>query len=131
SAQSHITLVDARRSFVTLLRAADVSLSFGSRTLFSKLGFVIEAQERVGLVGINGCGKSTLMKVLAGEVKPDSGLLQLQRGARLTYLPQEPSFPQGATIASELEVAQRPLKEALDEHARLSHQLEDEKALSS
>jgi ATP-binding cassette subfamily F protein uup len=114
---------------VTLLRAAEVSLSFGSRTLFSNLDFVIEASERVGLVGMNGSGKSTLMKVLAGEVKPDTGLLQLQRGARLTYLPQEPTFPPGATVASELEVAQRPLRDALDEHARLSHSLSDEKSL--
>jgi ATP-binding cassette subfamily F protein uup len=114
---------------LTLLRAADISLSFGSRTLFSELGFVIEAEERVGLVGVNGCGKSTLMKILAGALKPDGGLLQLQRGARVTYLPQEPSFPDGATVASELTVAQRPLKDALDEHARLSHELQDERAL--
>jgi ATP-binding cassette subfamily F protein uup len=115
---------------VTLLRAADVSLSFGSRTLFSNLELVIEAEERVGLVGVNGCGKSTLMKILAGVVKPDAALLQLQRGARVTYLPQEPSFPDGATIASELTVAQRPLKEALDEHERLSHALQDDKAMA-
>src|SRR4051812_37809023 len=75
---------------VTLLRAFDISLSFGSRTLFSNIELVIEAGERVGLVGVNGSGKSTLMKVLAGQVKPDSGTLQMQRGARITFLPQEP-----------------------------------------
>jgi ABC transport system ATP-binding/permease protein len=114
---------------VTLLRAADVSLSFGSRTLFSALEIVVEAEERVGLVGVNGSGKSTLMQILAGALKADSGLLQLQRGARVVYLPQEPTFAPGATVASELEVAQRPLKDALDEHARLSHDLQDDKAL--
>jgi ATP-binding cassette subfamily F protein uup len=117
---------------MTLLRAADISLSFGSRTLFDRIEFVIEAGEHVGLVGVNGCGKSTLMKILAGLVKPDSGVLQLQRGARVTFMPQEPTFPEGATVRSELEVAQGPLKKALDEHARLSKELEtshDEKAL--
>src|SRR4051794_30108136 len=114
---------------MTLLRAADLSLSFGSRTLFSGLTFVIEAQERVGLVGVNGSGKSTLMKVLAGAVKADGGLLQLRRGAGLTYLPQEPVFEPGATVASELEVAQRPLREALAEHAALSSALHDDRAL--
>ncbi|MFZ5442659.1 MAG: ABC-F family ATP-binding cassette domain-containing protein [Myxococcota bacterium] len=117
---------------MTLLRAADVSLSFGSRTLFEHLEFVIEEGERVGLVGVNGCGKSTLMKILAGQVKPDTGLLQLQRGARVTVLPQEPTFPEGATVRSELEVAQAPLKAALEEHAKLSRELEqthDEKTL--
>ncbi len=110
---------------MTLLRAAGVSLSFGSRTLFDGIDFVIEAQERVGLVGVNGCGKSTLMKVLAGAVKPDSGLLQLQRGARVTFLPQEPTFAEGATVKSELEVAQAPLKAALDEHAALASALSE------
>src|SRR4051812_27650018 len=118
---------------MTLLRAANVSLSFGSRTLFDNIEFVIEAGEHVGLVGVNGSGKSTLMKILAGQVKADSGLLQVQRGARVTFLPQEPTFPEGATVASELEVAQAPLKAALEEHKALSEGLEknqdDEKAL--
>ena len=118
---------------MTLLRAADVSLSFGSRTLFDRIEFVIEQGEHVGLVGVNGSGKSTLMKILAGQVKADSGLLQVQRGARVTFLPQEPTFDEGATVKSELEVAQAPLRAALEEHARLSKALEhshDEKALA-
>jgi ATP-binding cassette subfamily F protein uup len=118
---------------MTLLRAADVSLSFGSRTLFDKIEFVIEEGERLGLVGVNGCGKSTLMKILAGAVKADAGVLQLQRGARVTFLEQEPTFPEGATVKSELEVAQAPLRNALEEHERLGKALEtthDEKTLA-
>ncbi|MGA9520934.1 MAG: ABC-F family ATP-binding cassette domain-containing protein [Myxococcaceae bacterium] len=109
---------------MTLLRAADVHLAFGSRTLFDGLTFVIEEGERVGLVGVNGSGKSTLMKILAGAYKADSGELQLRRGARVTYLPQEPEFPEGATVASELTVAHGPLREALEAHRKLSSELE-------
>jgi ATP-binding cassette subfamily F protein uup len=108
---------------VTLLRAADVSLSFGSRTLFHDLTLVVEEGERVGLVGVNGSGKSTLMRILAGELRPDAGELQLRRGARITFLSQEPAFPPGATVAGELSVAQAPLREALDAHHALAHQL--------
>jgi ATP-binding cassette subfamily F protein uup len=117
---------------VTLLRAFDLTLSFGSRTLFSDLELVIEEGERVGLVGVNGCGKSTLMKVLTGEVTPDTGTMQVQRGTRVSHLPQEPAFPPGATPSSELTVAQQALRDALDEHARLSASLEttyDERVL--
>ncbi|MCC6335689.1 MAG: ABC-F family ATP-binding cassette domain-containing protein [Myxococcales bacterium] len=109
---------------MTLLRAADVRLAFGSRTVFDGVELVIEETERVGLVGVNGCGKSTLMRILAGAMKPDSGLLQLKRGARVTFLPQEPGFPDGATVQSELEVAQAPLREALARHRELAEKLE-------
>jgi ATP-binding cassette subfamily F protein uup len=109
---------------MTLLRAAQISLAFGPRTIFSNVDFVVEEGERVGLVGVNGCGKSTLMGVLAGAVKPDSGLIQMQRGVRIAFLPQEPSFPPDATIKSELEVAQGPLRAALNQHEALSAKLE-------
>lgn len=109
---------------MTLLRAANVQLSFGSRTVFQDLTFTIEEGERVGLVGVNGSGKSSLMKILAGAARADTGELQLRRGARVTYLPQEPEFPEGATVASELSVSQGPLKEALAAHAELAKRME-------
>jgi ATP-binding cassette subfamily F protein uup len=109
---------------VTLFRAANVSLAFGSRTVFQDLTLTIEEGERVGLVGVNGSGKSSLMKILAGVMRADGGELQIRRGARVTYLPQEPEFPEGATVASELAVAQGPLREALAAHAELTRKLE-------
>jgi ATP-binding cassette subfamily F protein uup len=108
---------------VTLLRAAQIGLAFGSRTLLDDLTLVVEEGERVGLVGVNGSGKSTLMKVLAGAMAPDRGELQLQRGATVTYLPQEPSFPAGATVAGELTTAQHRRRAALEAHAALSARL--------
>ncbi len=108
---------------MTLLHAAGLRLSFGSRTIFDGLTFTIDEGERVGLVGVNGSGKSSLMRILACAAEPDRGEIQLRRGATVTYLPQEPGFPQGATVASELEVARAPLKEALAAHAELSARL--------
>ncbi|WP_338867545.1 ribosomal protection-like ABC-F family protein [Myxococcus stipitatus] len=109
---------------MTLLRAANVQLSFGSRTVFQGLTFTIEEGERVGLVGVNGSGKSSLMKILAGAARADTGELQLRRQARVTYLPQEPEFAEGATVASELSVAQGPLREAMAAQADLAKRLE-------
>jgi ABC transport system ATP-binding/permease protein len=105
---------------MTLLRAANVSLSFGARILFDDVSLVIEAGERVGLVGVNGCGKSTLMKIIAGVQKADRALLQVQRGTRIEYLAQEPTFAPEATVESELTVAQSTLVAALDEHRQLA-----------
>jgi ABC transport system ATP-binding/permease protein len=109
---------------MTLLRAASLSLSFGSRTVFRDLELVIEEGERVGLIGVNGSGKSSLMKILAGAMPPDSGELQLRRGAAVTYLPQEPVFAPGATVESELSAARPALRDALAAHAALSRKLE-------
>jgi ABC transport system ATP-binding/permease protein len=108
---------------VTLLHAAGLRLTFGSRVVFDDLTFTIDEGERVGLVGVNGSGKSSLMKILAGAAEPDRGEVQLRRGAQVTYLPQEPTFPDGATVASELEVARAPLKAALSAHAELASRL--------
>lgn len=109
---------------MTLLHAAGLGLSFGSRTIFQDLTFTITEGERVGLVGVNGSGKSSLMRLLARAAPPDTGEVQLQRGALVTYVPQEPAFAEGATVASELEVARAPLKAALAAHAELAAKLE-------
>jgi ATP-binding cassette subfamily F protein uup len=109
---------------VTLLHAAGLRLTFGSRTVFDGLTMTIEEGERVGLVGVNGSGKSSLMKLLARTMVADRGELQMKRGATVTYLPQEPEFGPGATVASELEVARAPLKAAIEAHAALAARLE-------
>jgi ATP-binding cassette subfamily F protein uup len=108
---------------VTLLHAAELGLAYGSRTIFDGLTLTIEEGERVGLVGVNGSGKSSLMRMLARAAAPDRGEVQLRRGALVTYLPQEPAFAEGATVASELEVARAPLRAALERHAELSARL--------
>ena len=108
---------------MTLLHASGLRLAFGSRTIFDGLTLTIEEGERVGLVGVNGSGKSSLMRILARAAEPDRGEVQLRRGATVTYLPQEPAFPCQATVASELEVARAPLREALAAHAERSSRL--------
>ncbi len=105
----------------TLLHAAGLGLAFGSRTVFENLTVTVEEAERVGLVGVNGSGKSSLMKMLARVLVPDQGEIQLRRGARVTYLPQEPEFPSGATVESELAVPDPELREALAAHEALAH----------
>jgi len=113
---------------VTLLHAAGLGLSFGSRTVFDGLTLTIEEGERVGLVGVNGSGKSSLMRLLARTAEPDRGEIQLRRGTSVTYLPQEPEFAAGATVASELEVARAPLRAAIEAHEALSARLQGEGA---
>ncbi len=74
---------------MALISLQDITLAFGGPVLFDRLVLQLEAGERVALLGRNGVGKTTLMKVMAGELKPDSGLVVYQKGIRVTHLPQE------------------------------------------
>ncbi|MBS1111700.1 MAG: transporter, ATPase subunit, partial [Anaeromyxobacteraceae bacterium] len=114
------------QELVTLLHASSIGLAFGSRTILDRLTLTIEEGERVGLVGVNGSGKSSLLRILARAAEPDRGEVQLKRGASVTYLPQEPVFPEDATVASELEVARAPLRAAIDAHADLAARIAGE-----
>lgn len=76
-------------ALMTLLGA---QLAFGHVPLLDQADFALEAQERVGLVGRNGTGKSSLLKILAGLERADDGALQMQEGLKVAYVPQEPEI---------------------------------------
>jgi len=75
---------------MALITLQDAQLAFGHVALLDHTDFALEAQERVGLIGRNGTGKSSLLKILASLEKADDGMLQVQTGLRIAYVPQEP-----------------------------------------
>ncbi|GAB1388217.1 ATP-binding cassette domain-containing protein [Rubrivivax sp.] len=83
---------------MALITLSAAHLAFGHVPLLDGADFALEAGERVALIGRNGAGKSSLLKILAGTEKPDDGLLQLQTGLRRVYVAQEPVFAAGATV---------------------------------
>ncbi|BDG10547.1 ABC-F family ATP-binding cassette domain-containing protein [Anaeromyxobacter paludicola] len=74
---------------MSIIRASQLSLAFGPKVLFEGASFSVGPHDRVGLVGANGTGKSSLLRILAGEQSPDSGSLTFRRGCRVGYLPQD------------------------------------------
>ncbi|HET6439779.1 MAG TPA: ABC-F family ATP-binding cassette domain-containing protein [Anaeromyxobacter sp.] len=76
---------------MSLVAASQISLAYGARVLFERASFAVGPHDRIGLVGANGTGKSTLLKILAGEMAPDLGELSFRRGTRVGYLPQDGS----------------------------------------
>jgi macrolide transport system ATP-binding/permease protein len=108
------------------LVATDLSRTFGDRPVLDGLDFVANPGTPVGVVGENGVGKSTLLRLLAGTDEPDAGAVA--RPHDLGYLPQEPSVPGRSTVAGTLRHALAPLDEAVARLERLAERLEDAEA---
>src|SRR5262245_11223583 len=105
---------------MALLTLTDAHLAYGHVPLLDGTDFALEAGERVALIGRNGTGKSSLLKILAGLEKADDGLLQTQTGVRRIYVAQEPTFESGVTVfdaVAEGVAAARTLRERYEAHA--------------
>ncbi|HNK17810.1 MAG TPA: ATP-binding cassette domain-containing protein [Piscinibacter sp.] len=83
---------------MAVLSLSDAHLAFGHVALLDGASFSLESGERLGLIGRNGAGKSSLLKIVAGLEKPDDGLLQVTQGLRIRYVPQEPAFDEAASV---------------------------------
>jgi ATP-binding cassette, subfamily F, member 3 len=105
---------------LSVLSVKDISKSFGAAEVLRGSSFNLEEGERAGLVGANGCGKTTLLEIISGRMKPDSGLVSASRGISIGYLEQSAPAEQGESILGVM-LAARPdvqrLKAALTECA--------------
>ncbi|MEQ9097387.1 MAG: ABC-F family ATP-binding cassette domain-containing protein [Phycisphaerales bacterium] len=88
-----------------VLAVANLDLSYGDDMILRGCSLSIEPRERVAIVGPNGTGKSSLLKIMAGVQKPDAGEVSLQRGARVAYLAQDPRIDRGLTLRQHAEGA--------------------------
>lgn len=101
----------------------NVSVEFSARPLFSDISFVINPTDKIALVGKNGVGKSTLLKVLAGQQVPSSGNISIPSGCSIGYLPQQMSISDDTTIIEETRKAFRQRFKMKDELDSLNNQL--------
>ncbi len=85
---------------MNILNIEHISKIYGEKVIFEDASFGVQEGDKVGIIGINGTGKSTLLKMLAGEEVPQTGQIIMQNNVRLAYLPQNPQFPENATILS-------------------------------
>ncbi len=114
-----------------LLRLTNVSIAYGTHALLDNAEFQLDAGERVGLLGRNGEGKSTLMKIIAGNILPDGGDIWRQPGLKLAWLEQAPDLPADATIYDAVASGLGDLGHWITRYHELSMTLDgtDEKAM--
>ncbi len=112
-------------SLITLL---DASLAYGHVALLDHASFSLETRERVGLIGRNGTGKSSLLKILSGLERPDDGQLHVQQGLRVAYVPQEPLLADEHTIFDSVREGLSEVLQLIDDY---THSRGDLHALQS
>ena len=85
---------------MNIINIEHISKLFGDKLIFDDASFGLQEGDKVGIVGINGTGKSTLLRIVAGDETPDSGQIIRQNNLKMAYLPQTPEFPKDATVLS-------------------------------
>ncbi|NMH27581.1 ABC-F family ATP-binding cassette domain-containing protein [Flavobacterium silvaticum] len=106
-----------------MLNIHNLSVSFGGTYLFEEVTFRLGAGDRVGLVGKNGAGKSTMLKMLARDFAPDSGTIATEKEVRIGFLRQDIDFEQGRTVLEEAYQAFTDIKAAEKKLEEINHQL--------
>ncbi len=108
---------------MAVISLSDAQLAFGHVALLDHAEFSLEAGERIGLIGRNGTGKSSLLKVIAGIAKLDDGMLVMQQGLRIAYVEQEPQFDASMSVFDAVASGVGGVRQLLDEYDALTARL--------
>ena len=103
---------------MNIINVENITKSYTGRKLFSKASFYVQENEKIGIIGINGTGKSTLLKIVAGDEEPDEGTVTTANHIVINYLPQNPEFDPDETALEH--VMSRVVTSQLDEDMRWS-----------
>lgn len=108
---------------MNILTVDNISKSYGEKILFDDISFTINDNDKIGLIGINGTGKSTLLKIIAGYESSDSGDVRVPRGKAIEYLPQNPEFDANATVLEQIFKGDSPSIKLIREYEKTLEEL--------
>ncbi|NEW06499.1 ABC-F family ATP-binding cassette domain-containing protein [Paenibacillus sp. SYP-B3998] len=109
---------------MNILSALNITKTYGDKVLFDDISFTVNEKQRIGLIGVNGTGKSTLLKLLAGLETADRGKLVHANHFRVEYLPQNPEFDPNSTVLEQVFHGDTPLMKTLRDYERALAELE-------
>ena len=114
----------SRPAQMPLVQLSAVSLAYGHVPLLDRVDLVIEPARRIGLIGRNGTGKSSLLKILAGDATPDDGSVWRAPSLKLAFVPQEPVFGEGETVFTAVSSGLGAFRQLLVDYHATTHDLE-------
>jgi len=109
---------------MNILSMESVSKSYGIKPLFQDITFGIQEGEKIGLIGVNGTGKSTFLKVVAGIIPPDQGRIAVGNHVKIQYLPQEPVFEQEQSVLDYVFAGEAKVMKLIHQYERILLDLE-------
>jgi len=110
---------------MNLITIENISKSYVDKKLFENITFGVHGGQRIGLIGVNGTGKSTLLKIIAGIIEPDSGKRMVSGHTTIEYLPQNPEFERGSTVLEQVFNSTNPLLQLVYQYERTLKELTD------
>lgn len=111
---------------MNVLTAENLTKSYGQKVLFKDISFGIDDGEKIGIIGVNGTGKSTLLKILAGLEWPEQGKVTTGNSIRVEYLPQNPAFEETATVLQQVFKGNSPVMKLLREYESALEKLNED-----
>ena len=114
---------------MAVISLSDAQLAFGHVALLDHAEFALETGERVGLIGRNGTGKSSLLKIIGGRSKLDDGLLVIQQGTRIAYVEQEPQFDPSLSVFDAVASGLGEVQDWLQQYETLTARLAEDESL--
>ncbi|WP_368658407.1 ABC-F family ATP-binding cassette domain-containing protein [Metabacillus halosaccharovorans] len=109
---------------MSILQVENLYKTYGEKVLFDHISFTIAEKQRIGLIGVNGTGKSTLLKVIAGIESADSGEMTHSNSIRIEYLPQQPELTEGLSILEQIYFGDAPIMQVMREYELALSELE-------
>lgn len=91
------------------MRAEGLTSTYGEKTLFKDVNFIINENDRIGLIGVNGSGKTSLLNVISGETSPEKGTITKPNDYTIGYLKQQPELDENKTIMEAIFEGQQPV----------------------
>jgi ATP-binding cassette subfamily F protein 3 len=110
---------------MALASLSNIEKTFGERVIFKDLNLLVDRGERLGLIGDNGAGKSTIFKLLTGQLMPDVGVVAINKGTKIGHLTQDPVFDPANTVMDEAELAFEKLHKLAHQLRDLEHEMAD------
>ncbi|SFE53919.1 ATP-binding cassette, subfamily F, uup [Bacillus sp. OV194] len=111
---------------MSILSVENISKSYGDKTLFNEISFTVSEKQRIGIIGVNGTGKSTLLKIIAGMETADTGEIVHANEFHIEYLPQSPAFNEGVTVLEAVFYGSSPLMQLLREYETAIKRMESD-----